>query len=75
MLKYIQIKKPISNFNHNFSFQSINSDSNQLFTLVLSEDNDSVLWSQNDLKIEFGSYISSLIKGDFSVYILSIINQ
>lgn len=75
MLKNIQLKKLISNFNHNFSFKSINPDSNQLFSLILSEDNGSVSSSQNNLTIEFGSHISSLIKGDFWVYIISTINQ
>ena len=60
MLKNIQLKQLISNFNHNFSCKSINPDSNQWFTLILSEDNGSVACSQNKLTIEFGSYISSL---------------
>ena len=75
MLKNIKIKLPKSNFNNNFNFKSINPDSTQLFTLIVSEENGAISCSQSDITLHFGSHISSLIKGNFSIYILSIINQ
>ena len=75
MLKNRKLKIPISNFKSNISFDSINPDSNQLFTLIISEDIGKVTSSQSDITLDFGAYIPSLIKGDFSIYILSIVNE
>ena len=46
-----------------------------MFTLIISEDKGKVTSSQSDIILNFGSYIPSLIKGDFSIYILSIVNE
>ena len=75
MLKNIKIKLPKSNFSDNFNFKSINPHSTQLFTLIVSEENGTISCSQSDITLHFGLHISSLIKGNFSIYILSIINQ
>ena len=75
MLKNIQIKAPISSFIPKINLDSINPDSTHLLTLIISEENGKVSCSQNDIPLNFGSYVSSLINGDFSVYILSIINE
>lgn len=75
MLKNRKLKILISNFKSNISFDSINPDSNQLFTLIISQDIGKVTSSQSDITLDFGAYIPSLIKGDFSIYILSIVNE
>jgi len=75
MLTNKKMKIPISNFKPNISFDSINPDSSQLFTLIISEDKGKVTSSQSDITLDFGAYIPSIIKGDFSIYVLSIVNE
>ena len=75
MLKNIKIKSPISIYKPKININTINPDSNHLLTLIISEESGKVFCSQSELLNDFGLYVSSLIKGDFSVYILSIINQ
>ena len=75
MLPNMRIMIPISNNVPKFSFNSINPDSNYLATLILSEENGKVVCSQTDISGGFGTFVSSLIKGDFSVFILSMINE
>lgn len=75
MLINTKIKMPISNFNQTFNLNSINLDSNELCTLAINEDEGIISCSQTEINENFGSYISSLIKGDFSINILSISNK
>ena len=75
MLKNMKIIIPISNFNQNININSIKQDSNALSSFIVYEEEQKVNCSQNDIKLDFGSCISSIIKGDFLVYILSIINE
>jgi hypothetical protein len=75
LLKNRKLKIPISNFKSNISLDSINPDSNQLFTLIISEDIGKVTSSQSDITLDFGAYIPSLIKADFSIYFLPIVNE
>ena len=75
MLKNVKIKSPISNHDTKFSFNSIDPDSEFLSTLILSEENGIVACSQTDISKDFGTFVSSLIKGDFSIFILSMIND
>ena len=75
MLKNLKIKIPISLYNPKININTINPDSNHLSTLIISEENGKVYCSLNELVKDFGLFVSSLIKGDFSIYILSIINQ
>ena len=75
MLKNIKIINLISNFHQNININSIKPDSNALSTLIIFEENKKVNCNQNDIKLDFGTYISSLIKGDFLVNILATINE
>ena len=69
------IKTPVSEFQPYFSFKNIKPDSKYLATLIISEENKEVTCSQSRISGFLGTYIPSLIKGDFSLYILSTINE
>jgi len=75
MNDYNKAEDMFKSYNPKININTINPDSNHLLTLIISEENGKVCCSQNELLNDFGSYIPSLIKGDFSVYILYIINQ
>ena len=75
MLKNIKIINPISDFHQDININLIKPDSNELSTLIIFEENKKVNCNQNDIKLDFGIYISSLNKGDFLVNILSTINE
>ena len=75
MFKNFKIKSPISTNTPKFNFKLINPDSNYLATLIISEENGKVACSQADISGGFGNFVASLIKGDFSIYILSMVNE
>ena len=75
MLNYVKLKYPVCTYNPKFNINSINPDSDHLVTLIISEENGKVSCSQSEIPGNFGTYISSIIKGDFSIYILSMVNE
>ena len=75
ILKNVKIKSPISTSIPKFNFNFINPDSNYLATLIISKENGKVAFSQVSISGGFGTFVSSLIKEDFSIYILSMINE
>ena len=75
MLNNTEIKIPTSNFDQKFSLNTIDPDSNELCTLVINENEGIISCSRTEIFANFGSYITSLIKGEFSINILSISNQ
>ena len=74
LFKNNNIKNPVSQINPKFSFKTIDPDSKYLATLIISEENKEVTCSQSQISGDLGKYIPSLLKGDFSIYILSTVN-